>query len=120
MVPWAGLEIASYGLANNNSVTHTSEGEELSRKAYLDPEQASHTPFDRRAERSEQQIPTQPWGKFWMLLLESVTFCRVIACKEPPRLGHSRDRNVIGDLGYLEYQLVNTQATSKDVSIIIR
>ena len=26
---------------------------ELSRKAYLDPEQASHTPFDRRAERSE-------------------------------------------------------------------
>ena len=42
-----------------------------------------------------------------------VAFCRVTACKELPRLDHSRDRNVIGDLGYLEYRLVSTQVTGR-------
>ena len=119
MVPWAGLEIASYGLANSISHTPFPMGE-LSRKAYLDPEQASHTPFDHRVERSERQIPTLPWVRSWRLLLAFVAFCRVAACKEQPRRDHSRDRNVIGGLGYLEYRLVSTQATGKAVSVIIR
>ena len=49
-----------------------------------------------------------------------VAFCRVIAYKEPPGLDHSIDRNVIGDLGYLEYRLASTQATGKNVSVVIR